>query len=139
MCHIFQNYNLFQLETARVMFSFLSLAPSIKIKILLHTVCFEPYKYLWASCLHSLTVSEVDKLGLCVYLSDTTIRWKMYVVYIYYIKSTTCFGPNFIGHLQVDNWKLRIVYNRAHVPTPPVINSMRDLIPTQPPHPSIKN
>jgi len=41
-----------------------------------------------------------DKLGLCVYLCDTTIRWKMYV---YYIKSTTCFGPIFIVHLQVDN------------------------------------
>jgi len=43
-----------------------------------------------------------DKLGLCVYLSDTTIRLKMY---IYYIKSTARFGPIFIGHLQVDNWK----------------------------------
>jgi len=26
-------------------------------------------------------------------------------MYIYYIKSTTCFGPIFIGHLQVDNLK----------------------------------
>jgi len=29
-------------------------------------------------------------------------------MYIYYIKSTTCFAPIFIGHLQVDNSKLLV-------------------------------
>ena len=70
----------------------------------------QPTCWMFHQLLHTQIYSEnftelleLDKLGLCVYLSDTTIRWKMYVVYIYYIKSTTCFGPIFIGHLQVDN------------------------------------
>jgi len=53
-------------------------------------------------------------------------------------------GGDEISHAVYDGWcrymNSVICYsNRVHVPTPPVINSMRDLIPTQPPTPSIKN
>jgi len=38
----------------------------------------------------------------CVYICLTQLYGGR-CMYIYYIKSTTFFGPIFIGHLQVDN------------------------------------
>jgi len=40
-----------------------------------------------------LPIQSYDKLGLCVYLSDTTIRWKMYVYLLH--KINYMFRPYF--------------------------------------------